>query len=386
MPRTDMKLTDWRRIGARAIVALAGVALLAPRVVGQSADDRYGFVIGPAPAATVPAAPAAAPPVAAAPVPTSGGDSQVLLSYDRNHPPTTSAGNPLREQPATSPAAPAPTIPAPAAATSPLSAAAPFDLAETPLAVQPAAAQQPPANVFAPGGVEPAGLEVPLPATEKTATDASAAPPAVATPLAMAPPVEAPVDAAPKEAAHPATAPITFDSLSKQNDAESTSRRLGPPSSGAALRESSGVASRAASMLPAAFNNIESHSTAGIGLAAVVGLLVVCMWGLRRSGPKRGGALPNEAFAVLGRAPLAAQSFAQLLRVGNKLVLVAITPQGAQALAEVTDPMEVGRLIGICGNGTSHGPSAEFQQVLAQLAREPARGFLEKEHQGGRRA
>ena len=81
-----------------------------------------------------------------------------------------------------------------------------------------------------------------------------------------------------------------------------------------------------------------SLKTAGAGLAIVVGLFLVCMWLLRRSGPKPTGVLPTEAFAVLGRAPLVAQSFAQLLRLGNKLVLVAVSADGAQPLAEVTDP------------------------------------------------
>jgi flagellar biogenesis protein FliO len=71
--------------------------------------------------------------------------------------------------------------------------------------------------------------------------------------------------------------------------------------------------------------------------------------------------------------------------VGNKLVLVAMTPGGVQPLTEVTDPMEVDRLTGLCASGRGHGPSAEFQQVLAQLSREPARGFLGAEATGGGR-
>ncbi len=64
---------------------------------------------------------------------------------------------------------------------------------------------------------------------------------------------------------------------------------------------------------------------------------------------------------------------------------VAMTPGGAQPLTEVTDPMEVDRLTGLCASGRGHGPSAEFQQVLSQLSREPARGFLGAEAAGGRR-
>ena len=57
---------------------------------------------------------------------------------------------------------------------------------------------------------------------------------------------------------------------------------------------------------------IESLATAGAGLAIVVGLFLVCMWLLRRSGPKPTSPLPSEAVAVLGRVPLAAQEFCAL--------------------------------------------------------------------------
>jgi flagellar biogenesis protein FliO len=380
-----MKPVARRRPGAGAIVALAIGVILSRGAAGQSLEDRYGIVIGPAPA---PPAASAPPERASSGVAMAGAsaDSQVLLSYDRNNPPAMSEGNPLRTAPAP-PAIQEPVPPTPPASSSSLSAAAPLDLAEIPLAAGPSAIEQPASATFAPGSVELAAhaVEVPAAAVPAVETDAGTA---AAEPLAVAP-AEPPTENPSPESALPSGSPFTansFDLSSGPDEADAKSRRLSPPSSGAALRESSGVASRAASMLPAALGNLESLSTAGIGLAAVVGLLVLCTWGFRRGGPKRGGSLPDEAFAVLGRAPLAAQSFAQLLRVGNKLVLVAITPQGAQALAEVTDPMEVGRLIGLCGNGTGHGPSAEFQQVLAQLAREPARGFLEKETHGGRRA
>jgi flagellar biogenesis protein FliO len=137
--------------------------------------------------------------------------------------------------------------------------------------------------------------------------------------------------------------------------------------------------------LPFTFSKLESFSTAGAGLAIVIGLFLICVWMLRRGGAKTSGVLPADAFAVLGRAPLTSQSFAHLLRLGNKLVLVAMSPDGIQPLTEVTDPMEVDRLTGLCASGRGHGPSAEFQQVLSQLSREPARGFLGGEAKDGRR-
>lgn len=129
--------------------------------------------------------------------------------------------------------------------------------------------------------------------------------------------------------------------------------------------------------LPFSTPQIESLGTAGAGLAIVLGLFFVCAWLLRRSGPKPNSPLPREAIAVLGRVPLAGRNFAQLIQIGNKLVLVSITPDGvATPITEVTDPTEVDRLLGICMRENKHSTTAEFQQVLQQLANEPAKGFL----------
>jgi flagellar biogenesis protein FliO len=165
---------------------------------------------------------------------------------------------------------------------------------------------------------------------------------------------------------------------------DAATRRLAPPTA-AAADAASEVKSSTGGSLPFAFTKLESFSTAGAGLAIVVGLFLICVWMLRRGGAKTSGVLPADAFAVLGRAPLTPQSFAHLLRLGNKLVLVAMSPDGIQPLTEITDPMEVDRLTGLCASGRGHGPSAEFQQVLAQLSREPARGFLGGEVKEGRR-
>lgn len=186
--------------------------------------------------------------------------------------------------------------------------------------------------------------------------------------------------------------PLTTDyPPASDTPASDESRHLAPRSKSVAqlaAGEGQSLSDGIKSRLPPSFSKLDSLTTAGAGLAIVVGLFFVCMWLLRRSsGAKHGGVLPNEAFTVLGRAPLTPQSFAQLLRVGNKLVLVAISADGIQPLTEVIDPLEVDRLTGVCASGRGHGPAAEFQQVLAQLAREPARGFLgaEAANGGGRR-
>lgn len=297
--------------------------------------------------------------------------------------------------------APDPTTPAAAglAPTAPTAATAADD-ASNPL--RPSAETPPVATEAPQQPVEPAPLAPPpspaygtlpmpephvaVPPIDPTAAAAPASAPLTVdapqpTPSLPAPPAR--YDAAIVPALHePATPAALPPSPLPSASGEEANRRLAPFSDAS---EAENDPAGASAPLPFNFSQFESLTTAGVGLAVVVGLFLVCAWMLRRGGPRPGGALPADAFSVLGRAPLTPQTIAHLLRIGNKLVLVAMTPGGVQPLTEVTDPMEVDRLTGLCASGRGHGPSAEFQQVLAQLSREPARGFLGAEAAGARR-
>ena len=73
---------------------------------------------------------------------------------------------------------------------------------------------------------------------------------------------------------------------------------------------------------------IDAIATVGGSLAVVLGIFFLVVWLLRRASPDGLGALPGEAFEVLGRAALANRQQAQLLRCGNKLLLVCVTRHG----------------------------------------------------------
>jgi len=103
-------------------------------------------------------------------------------------------------------------------------------------------------------------------------------------------------------------------------------------------------------------------------LGLVLGIFLLTAWGIRRAAPQAIQSLPKEAFEVLGRAPLAGRQHAHLLRLGNKLVLVSLTPAGAETLAEIIDPVEVDRVAGLCRENQSGSASAAFRQVLGQFA------------------
>ena len=105
-------------------------------------------------------------------------------------------------------------------------------------------------------------------------------------------------------------------------------------------------------------------------LALVLGVFLLVAWCVRRTTPAGSMALPEEVFEVLGRATMAGRQQACLLRLGKKLILVSVTPNGAETLAEVTEPLEVDRLAGICQQARPNSATVAFRQVFGQLARQ----------------
>jgi flagellar biogenesis protein FliO len=122
--------------------------------------------------------------------------------------------------------------------------------------------------------------------------------------------------------------------------------------------------------VPDSFGASSSLYTVGCALAIVIGAFLVCAWLLRRGAAGTAAVLPADVVSVLGRVPLAARQFAQLLRVGNKLVLVSLSPGGVETITEVTDAAEVDRLAGLCQQSNPHSTTKAFEQVFQQLAHE----------------
>jgi flagellar biogenesis protein FliO len=106
----------------------------------------------------------------------------------------------------------------------------------------------------------------------------------------------------------------------------------------------------------------------------VLGIFLLLVWIVRRKTPQSLVRLPAEAFEVLGRAPMGSRQQVQLLRCGMRLLLVSVTPAGAETLTEITDPAEVDRLCGLCRQTQPGSSSVAFKQIFEQLApRRPGR-------------
>jgi flagellar biogenesis protein FliO len=112
---------------------------------------------------------------------------------------------------------------------------------------------------------------------------------------------------------------------------------------------------------------MESLLTVAGSLGIVMGLFMVTMWCLRRGMPKSARVLPMEVVEVLGRAPLAGKQQMHLIRFGSKLVLAAVSPSGIDAVSEITDPVEVDRLLGYCEQTRSSSATSSFRGILDRL-------------------
>ncbi len=119
---------------------------------------------------------------------------------------------------------------------------------------------------------------------------------------------------------------------------------------------------------------LSALATVAGSLAVVLGLFLLAAWAMRRAAPGGSLRLPGDVFEVLGRAPLANRQQVQLLRCGHKLLLVSVTPAGAETLTEVTEAAEVDRLAGLCRQAHSPSAATAFRQIFEQWApRHPAR-------------
>jgi len=145
-------------------------------------------------------------------------------------------------------------------------------------------------------------------------------------------------------------------------DSRATSRKLAPRS----------ATPKRSLDRPAAPTPTTAIGTVASSLAIVLGLFAALVWFSKRFAPAGSAVLPKEAVELLGRAPLTGRQTMQLIRVGNRLLLVALSANGAETLTEITDPAEVEHLAGLCRGGKSDSASASFSRVMSQLATEPA--------------
>jgi len=94
-------------------------------------------------------------------------------------------------------------------------------------------------------------------------------------------------------------------------------------------------------------------------------LLVVLF---RKVAPQVNRPLPKEAFECLGRHFLSQKQQLQVLRLGNRIVLVSVMAEGVTTLAEIADPDEVVAFLGHFRRLDSNSATEIFRRTVASLS------------------
>jgi flagellar biogenesis protein FliO len=98
-----------------------------------------------------------------------------------------------------------------------------------------------------------------------------------------------------------------------------------------------------------------SPMTAVSALTVVICLILILARIFRRHAPLFSQSLPTEALEILGRRFLDQRQSIVLLRIGSRILVVGSSAAGLQGVGEVTDPVEVDLIAGMC-RGTRSGP------------------------------
>ena len=142
------------------------------------------------------------------------------------------------------------------------------------------------------------------------------------------------------------------------------------------IRRSSNAPRSQPSRSPVSAASNVTKSVVG-SLAVVLLAFFLLVWLSRKTSPRGMTLLPTEVLEPLGRSTLTARQQMQLIRVGKKLILLAVTVNGAETLTVITDPVDVDRLCALCQQTRPGSATAAFSQVLSQYAQEPApAGFV----------
>ncbi len=116
-------------------------------------------------------------------------------------------------------------------------------------------------------------------------------------------------------------------------------------------------------------------------LAAVVGLILIVRWFVRRMSLRvgglagqlgAGGRAPSGVMEVLGRYPVGKGQSLVLLRLDRRVLLLSQSAQGFAALTEIDDPQEVASLVVKTADDESASLAARFKSILSSFERDPS--------------
>ena len=108
-------------------------------------------------------------------------------------------------------------------------------------------------------------------------------------------------------------------------------------------------------------------SVAGSLLIVIAAFFLLAIL-FRKVAPQGNRPLPKEAFECLGRHFLSQKQQLQVLRLGNRIVLVSVMAEGVTTLAEISDPDEVVAFLGHFRRLDSNSATEIFRRTVASIS------------------
>ena len=114
--------------------------------------------------------------------------------------------------------------------------------------------------------------------------------------------------------------------------------------------------------------NLTPLFSVGGSLLIVIASFFLLVILFRKVSPQGNRPLPKEAFECLGRYYLTQKHQVQVLRLGNRIVLVSVMPDGVSTLAEITDPDETVAFLGLCRSLDNNSATEMFRKTIAGMS------------------
>ncbi|MDR1612108.1 MAG: flagellar biosynthetic protein FliO [Planctomycetota bacterium] len=112
----------------------------------------------------------------------------------------------------------------------------------------------------------------------------------------------------------------------------------------------------------------------------ICGLFTLVLWALKRYVPGHRQLFTHPALEVLGRSHLDPRRYVSLLRVGRRIVVIGVSPEGLSPLSEITDGGEIAEILEVARPKAEMGLNLFqklFQRHVVDVERASEKGEVE---------
>ena len=113
-------------------------------------------------------------------------------------------------------------------------------------------------------------------------------------------------------------------------------------------------------------------ATVFASLGIVLGLFLTVSYISRSFQTSSNSKIPAGVIEVLGKNKLSPKQELQLVRLGPKLLLLCMSSESVDTLAEITEPHEVQQLLEVCYGQEKNAMANAFQGLLASKTHDPS--------------